>query len=32
MNEIRNLNTTLATKNSEITFILEADRKFMEDN
>lgn len=32
MNEIRNLNETLAAKNSEIEFILAADKKFMEDN
>jgi dynactin complex subunit len=32
MSEIRNLNTTLASKNNEIEFILTADKKFMEDN
>ncbi len=29
MNEIRNLNDTLTAKNSEIEFILAADKKFM---
>lgn len=29
MNEIRNLNETLSAKNSEIEFILAADKKFM---
>lgn len=32
MNEIRNLNSTLSAKNSEIEFIIAADKKFMEDN
>ena len=29
MNEIRNLNNTLSAKNSEIEFIIAADKKFM---
>lgn len=32
MNEICNLNETLSAKNSEIGFILAADKKYMEDN
>lgn len=32
MNEIRNLNNTLSAKNSEIQFIIAADKKFIQDN
>lgn len=32
MSEIRNLNNTLSSKDSEIEFLLKADRKFIQDN